>query len=38
MLVFIYKYNRKRNPKATQIEGNTTLEAVWVVVPLLITF
>jgi cytochrome c oxidase subunit II len=37
MLVFIYKYNRKRNPKATQIEGNTTLEVVWVVVPLLIT-
>lgn len=37
MLVFIYKYNRKRNPKATQIEGNTALEVVWVVIPLLIT-
>lgn len=37
MLVFIYKYNRKRHPKATQIEGNVTLEAVWVIIPLLIT-
>lgn len=37
MLVFIYKYNRKRNPKATQIEGSTTLEIVWTVIPLLLT-
>lgn len=37
MLVFIYKYNRKRNPKATQIEGNTTLEIVWTVIPFLLT-
>ena len=37
IVFFIYKYNRKRNPKATQIEGNTTLEIIWVVVPLLIT-
>ncbi len=37
MLYFIYKYHRKRNPKATQIKGNHTLEAIWVVVPLLIT-
>ncbi len=37
MLVFVYKYNRKRNPKATQIEGNVKLEAVWIVIPLLIT-
>jgi cytochrome c oxidase subunit II len=37
MLVFIYKYHRKRNPVATQIEGNTTLEAIWVIIPLLIT-
>jgi cytochrome c oxidase subunit 2 len=37
MLVFIYKYNRKRNPKATQIEGSTSLEIVWTVIPLLLT-
>ncbi len=37
MLVFIYKYNKKRNPKATQIEGNTKLEILWTVVPFLIT-
>jgi len=37
MLVFIYKYNRKRNPKATQIEGSTTLEIIWTIIPLLLT-
>jgi cytochrome c oxidase subunit II len=37
MLVFIYKYNRKRNPKATQIEGSIKLEIVWTVIPLLLT-
>ncbi len=37
MLVFIYKYNRKRNPKATQIKGSTKLEIVWTVIPFLLT-
>lgn len=37
LLVFIYKYNNKKNPKATQIEGNVKLETAWVVIPLLIT-
>ncbi|SHE84309.1 cytochrome c oxidase subunit 2 [Mariniphaga anaerophila] len=37
MLVFIYKYNRKRNPKATQIEGSTKLEVLWTVIPFLLT-
>lgn len=37
MLVFIYKYNRKRHPKATQIEGSTKLEIIWTVIPLLLT-
>jgi cytochrome c oxidase subunit 2 len=37
MLVFIYKYNRKRNPVPTQIEGSTKLEIVWTVIPFLIT-
>lgn len=37
MLVFIYKYNRKRHPVAKQIEGSTKLEIVWTVIPLLLT-
>jgi cytochrome c oxidase subunit 2 len=37
MLIFIYKYNRKRNPKPTQIEGSTSLEIVWTVIPFLLT-
>ena len=37
MLVFIYKYNKKRNPVATQIEGNTTLEIIWTIIPFIIT-
>jgi cytochrome c oxidase subunit II len=37
MLVFIYKYNKKKNPKATQIEGNTKLEIIWTVVPFILT-
>jgi cytochrome c oxidase subunit 2 len=37
MLIFIYKYNNKRNPKATQIEGSVKLEIIWTVVPFLLT-
>ena len=37
MLVFIYKYNKKRHPKATQIEGSVKLEIIWTVVPFLLT-
>lgn len=33
MLYFIYKYNRKKNPVATQIEGSTKLEIIWTVIP-----
>ncbi len=33
MIYFIYKYNQKRNPKATQIKGSTKLEIVWTVIP-----
>jgi cytochrome c oxidase subunit 2 len=36
MIMFIYKYNRKRNPKATQIEGSTKLEILWTVIPTLL--
>lgn len=37
MIYFLYRYNRKRNPVATQIEGSTKLEIVWTVVPFIIT-
>ncbi len=36
MIYFIYKYRESKNPKATQIEGNNTLELIWTVIPLLI--
>jgi cytochrome c oxidase subunit 2 len=37
MLWFVYKYNKKRNAKATQIEGNTFLEITWTVIPILLS-
>lgn len=36
MLVFIYRYNKKRNPKPTQIDGSTSLEIVWTAIPILL--
>lgn len=33
MLYFIYRYNRKKNPNATQIKGSTKLEVIWTVIP-----
>ena len=33
MIWFIYRYNRKKNPVATQIKGSVTLEIVWTVIP-----
>lgn len=33
MIYFVWRYNKKRNPKATQIEGNTKLEIVWTTIP-----
>ncbi len=36
MVYFIIRYDKKRNPKATQIEGSNTLEIVWTVVPLVL--
>lgn len=33
MIYFIYRYNKKRNPEATQIKGSNTLEIVWTVIP-----
>jgi cytochrome c oxidase subunit II len=36
MLYFVFKYNRKKNKVATQIEGNTLLEVLWTVIPVLL--
>lgn len=33
MIYFAIRYRRKKNPKASQIEGNNTLEIVWTVIP-----
>ena len=33
MIFFVIKYNRKRHPVAKQIEGNTILEVIWIVMP-----
>lgn len=33
MIYFIFKYNRKRHPKAVQIKGSNTLELIWTVIP-----
>jgi len=36
MVYFIFRYNRKKSTKAVQIDGNTTLEVIWTVVPILL--
>jgi cytochrome c oxidase subunit 2 len=36
MLYFVFRYNRKKNKIATQIEGNTLLEFAWTVIPILL--
>lgn len=36
MIYFIFRYNKKRNPVASQIDGNNTLEVIWTVIPLIL--
>jgi cytochrome c oxidase subunit 2 len=36
LLIFIYKYNEKRHPKAAQFEGNNFLEALWTIIPIIL--
>lgn len=36
MIYFVIRYNKKRNPKATQIHGNNTLEIIWTIIPLIL--
>ncbi len=33
MIYFVVKYNRKRNPKATNVHSNVLLEITWTVIP-----
>jgi len=36
MIFFVVKYNRKRNPKATQIKDNIVLETTWITLPVIL--
>lgn len=33
MIYFVWRYNKKRNPNAANIEGNTKLEIIWTAIP-----
>jgi len=33
MIYFVIKYNRKKNPKATNVHSNSLLEITWTVIP-----
>lgn len=36
MIYFVFRYNKKRNPKATQIKGSTKLEIIWTAIPIIL--
>lgn len=36
MIYFVFRYSRKRHPRAEQIEGHTGLEILWTVIPLVL--
>lgn len=36
MILFVVKYNRKRNPKATQVKDNIVLETTWITLPIIL--
>jgi cytochrome c oxidase subunit 2 len=36
MIYFIIKYNKKKNPKATQIKDNIILETTWITLPIIL--
>jgi cytochrome c oxidase subunit 2 len=37
MIYFIFRYNKKKNPVATQIEGSMILEVTWTVIPIILS-
>jgi len=36
MIFFVVKYNRKKNPKATQVKDNIVLETTWITLPVIL--
>ena len=36
LIYFVIRYRKSRSPKATHIDGNNTLEVIWIVIPTLI--
>ena len=36
IIVFLVKYNKRKNPVASEIEGSNTLEIVWTIIPLIL--
>ncbi len=36
MLLFVFRYNKKRHPKAVNIHGNVPLEIIWTVIPVIL--
>ena len=36
IIIFIFKYNKKKNPVASEIEGSNKLEIIWTVIPLIL--
>lgn len=36
MLLFVFRYNKRKNKTATEISGNNTLEIIWTVIPTLL--
>jgi len=36
MIIFLFKYSRKKNKKPSQIDGSVKLEIIWTVVPLIL--
>jgi cytochrome c oxidase subunit 2 len=36
MLLFVFRYNSKKNKKAEQIDGSTRLEVIWTVIPIIL--
>ncbi len=36
MIVFVFKYNKKRHAKAVQIKDSSTLEAIWTTIPIIL--
>lgn len=36
IIYFIFKYNRKKNPVASEIEGSNKLEIIWTIIPLVL--